>query len=228
MNSMPESHGTFKKSVWTPPVSVQNLLEKVEQVEARLAHLEMLIGSHIDPVLREQEQQEVDQSRRELEDMRHKLDQALQRLQHREAELQQTQVQVDNLTNQTAADRRRLGNLEADKKELQQLVQELESRLNERVKKVARLEKQVAEMKQSLANTNSQVAELSAQMAEMRLQMAAFALASPRSPEDSSPSPATKRRHAGSLGLPPLPLPPQQQQGRVSRAAMNFPPGKPQ
>ena len=44
------------QSVWTPPPSVQSLVDKVERVEARLAHLETLIARQVDPAIRTREQ----------------------------------------------------------------------------------------------------------------------------------------------------------------------------
>ena len=129
-----------------------------------------------------------------------------------------------------------------EKKQLDQLVHELEIKLNERVRKIGRLEKQVSDMQRSLNNTNNQLAFLQQQMEQMQRQMNVMVASGvnatpPQQPpgmaRSSSPGPQPKlaavspRHHTGTLGLPPIAIPPtsQSQNGKRSRdSAMNFPP----
>lgn len=195
-----DNESTARKRVWTPPPSIHTLVVKVDRLEERLNDMETFLRNHLDMDVRQErvtaQQEEVHQARQELQEIKQQLDGAVQRLQQREADLQNTQNALDNLTNQTAMDRDKIHALEVEKKGLQQLVQDLEIKLNERVKKIGDLESQVSRMKRTLDNTNKTVGSLKQQMEQMQEQMTSFmagypVVASPQPARAISPARST-------------------------------------
>ncbi|XP_076443140.1 uncharacterized protein LOC143281747 [Babylonia areolata] len=233
------NESTLRKTVWEPAPSIHTLTSKVDHLEERLDHLEGIISQHTDLTLKKQEHEEVVRSRKELEETRVQLAEAQRRLQQCEAELLDAHNSLDNLNNQTAADRERIQALEAEKKGLNQLVKDVEDKLNESTKKVKAMESKMSKMESDLKDTNTKVAMMEKQMLEMKQQMDSFKAASSSSfpaterstsvsskgqPQRDDRGPASQRQTIGSLGLPPIALPPGGG-GRSARGGnYNFPP----
>ncbi|KAK7499129.1 hypothetical protein BaRGS_00009676, partial [Batillaria attramentaria] len=212
-----------KKETWVaPPSPHQAMMAKIGRIEERLDALEKHVG------LKGEQERELRESKAEVAEVRVAMQETLRKLAVREQELTETRYKVDNLTNQSEADRRKIKDLEEAKKRLEETVKDLEKQLQRREQKVKQLETELSAMKEELKTTQTQVKKTNARVKKFENQvkeqdekmndiLRRIEHLSPR-PPDSEPSsaPVTDRHLSGTLQLPPIKPP--------SNAKMNFPP----